>query len=497
MPTPRNIITTGLSRLWLQEGGAGPGTAPEYMGVWKAGAVTWGRGDATAIEIPSDSAYDQFEEVASIAGTEEKPSMTVTARYSQDASEMLRIRRRGCTNDLQVHFGSCQDPQDFTGGWNKILAFDKFTPASYGIGDMTALSSDERAAVDETLDISAKDLYEILKVSFAAICGSSVVQEVADVTYCDAKTCGGECGLESDGCKKLYALIKASGGSPGLGPQIVYSDDGGSTCGSTPITTLAANEEPNEFACLGLYIVVVSEDAGNHHYALKEEILLGTETWQESAAYTSAPRCIFALKANYAWVGGAGGYVYFLDNPTNAPTTLDAGAATAQDLNAIHAFDEEHILAVGAANAVVHSTDGATFSAVTGPAPAVALNCCFMKSETEWWVGSAAGNLYYTLDSGVTWTLKTFPGSGAGQVYDVLFVGSQVGYLAHATAAPAGRILRTIDGGYQWYVLPEGTGSIPANDRINALASCGDVNKVLGGGLADNAADGILVLATG
>jgi photosystem II stability/assembly factor-like uncharacterized protein len=66
--------------------------------------------------------------------------------------------------------------------------------------------------------------------------------------------------------------------------------------------------------------------------------------------------------------------------------------------------------------------------------------------------------------------------------------------MAHDTATPAGRVLRTVDGGQSWYVLPEGAGTIPANDTINAIAACGeDVNVVYTGGLADNATDGILV----
>jgi len=62
-------------------------------------------------------------------------------------------------------------------------------------------------------------------------------------------------------------------------------------------------------------------------------------------------------------------------------------------------------------------------------------------------------------------------------------------------SAPAGRILRTTDGGYSWYVLPEGSSSLAANDRVNALAACEyDANFVVGAGLADNATDGFLVV---
>jgi photosystem II stability/assembly factor-like uncharacterized protein len=118
-----------------------------------------------------------------------------------------------------------------------------------------------------------------------------------------------------------------------------------------------------------------------------------------------------------------------------------------------------------------------------------------MKSDIEWLVGAADGTLWYTRNSGGTWTQKGFPGSGAGQVRDIQFATGAIGYMAHSTATPAGRVLRTLDGGFSWYVLPEQAGfSIPANDYVGALAACGeDPNLVFGAGLADNAIDGFLV----
>ncbi|KKL12512.1 hypothetical protein LCGC14_2534990, partial [marine sediment metagenome] len=66
-------------------------------------------------------------------------------------------------------------------------------------------------------------------------------------------------------------------------------------------------------------------------------------------------------------------------------------------------------------------------------------------------------------------------------------------YLAHSAAGPAGRILRTIDGGYSWYVLPESTGVMPANDFVTSLASVAECpNVVYGGGLGDTPPDGFL-----
>jgi hypothetical protein len=498
MPTPRNIAVNDMTRVWLMEGGAGPGITPEYMGVWKSGGVSWDFGESTPIEIPSDSGYQQFEEVASMAGAKGKPGATLTARYARSLSDMLRMARRECVDDLQVHIGACQDPQNFRLGWDKIVVFEQFKISNYSTEDLGALASDERNPVNESIQIAAKDYYEIGKLAIAEVAASAVIQEVLDITFCDTKSCGGECGTASDGCEKVYALVKAVGGSPGLGAQIIYSADGGAVWNATPITSLPANVEPNRISCFGDYVVVVSSADESHHYADRDEILLGTETWAEVTGYAAGkgPTCIWTLKPGYAWIGGLGGYVYFLSDVTEVPVVQEAGSATTQDINDIHAFDENYVLAVGKSNAVIYTTDGETWSAVTGPAPAVDLTACWMASENVWWVGTAGGNLYYTLNAGATWTLKQFPGSGAGAVRDIKFVTTQGGYLAHDTAAPLGRILRTISGGNSWYVLPEGTGSIPANDKINAVAVCDDPNLVIGGGMGDNAADGIIVKAS-
>jgi photosystem II stability/assembly factor-like uncharacterized protein len=147
---------------------------------------------------------------------------------------------------------------------------------------------------------------------------------------------------------------------------------------------------------------------------------------------------------------------------------------------------------------VVFTTDGFTWTAVTGPAPAVALNAVWMKSETEWFVGDAGGNLWYTRNSGTTWVAKGFPGSGSGAVEDIKFSNDTVGFMSHTTAAGKGRILRTVDGGYSWVVAPEGDTSVPDNDKLNALAVCPyDVNLVFGAGLNTNAVDGIIIKGYG
>jgi photosystem II stability/assembly factor-like uncharacterized protein len=331
---------------------------------------------------------------------------------------------------------------------------------------------------------------------------TDIVAEVVDIAICDSVQCG-SCGTPSDGCQKVFAVTKVNSGSPGLPAELIYSGNQGGTWGDVIVDSLHINDDPTAIACVGEYVVITSAAGLDHHYAKASEILLETETWTEVTGYNAAggPNAIFALTPNHIWVVGQGGYVYKLTDITatvTAANVQDAGSATTEALNAIHGYDELNLVAVGANNAVIYTADGVTWAAVVGPAPAVALNAVWMRSETEWFVGDAGGNLWYTRNSGTTWVAKAFPGSGTGVVEDIQFSNDTVGFMSHTTAAGRGRILRTIDGGYSWVVAPEGDTSVPDNDKINALAVCPyNRNLVFAGGLNTNAVDGIIIKGYG
>ena len=147
--------------------------------------------------------------------------------------------------------------------------------------------------------------------------------------------------------------------------------------------------------------------------------------------------------------------------------------------------------------AVIKTDNGSDWYEVT-PRPVVAgvhLTCVWMKDENTWLIGTSNGRLYCTHNAGDTWEQKTFSGSGTGKVWDIVFSTDSIGYMSHAIGGPAGRIFRTYNAGQSWKILPEGTGTLAANDRITSLATCEyNPNFIVGGGLADNGTDGILLL---
>lgn len=493
------VAITANSRVFLMEGGAGPSVAPVYEGLWRAGAVSWEQGDITRIQIPSASQRGKFDRVGSITGEQGDPEIGITARFAQDAkSVLLRLSRNTCENDLQIHFGKCRDPKDFSNGWRdgKILVLEDARPSSYGTDELGALQSDENAAINEETTFVGSDYYEIVPIKFSQLASDEVVQEVVGIEVCDSETCGA-CGIPSNGCSVVFAVTMRAGGSPGQGAEVVATQDGGSTWVDRIVTTITGSDDPTGLACIGDNVVVISNESESLHYAASADVLNEDETWTEiTTGFVAAkgPNAIWSNGPSLTWIVGDGGYIYFTSDPTSGVEVQDSGSATTENLNDIDGLDSDRMVAVGDNNAVVYTTNGGeTWTSVTGPAVGVNLNAVVMHTATEWFVGTAAGTLWYTRNSGETWTQKGFPGSGAGVIRDIKFASKAVGYMSHDTATPAGRILRTIDGGYSWYVLPEGTGSITANDRINALAVCQDVNIVYGAGLADNAVDGVIV----
>lgn len=493
-----NMQRTPHSRVWIIQDGAAPNHSPKYKGLARLTGITVNFGDITPVRVPDPDQYGRFIVVDKVRGEPGLPTTTLQSRMERELSDLLKLSRDSCEFSVQAHIGVCKNPQDFNGGWEKVHMFERAVATQYTSGELGALDQGQDAVIDEEIAITAEDYYEVIPIRPTEIGGAEIVQEIVSVNICDSKQCG-ICGLSSDGCQRILAVTKSAGGSPGLAAEVVYSANQGGEVSATNVSTLAANEDPSDSACVGVYYVVISNGGDAIHYALTADIFNGDEEWTKvttGIVASGSPNAIFSLGTAFTWLVGDGGYIYFSDDITAGVDVQSAGGATTSILKDIHGVDEFFLAAVGNSNAVVYTADGgSTWSSVTGPAVGVNLTGIFVKDQNTWFVTAANGKLFYTTNQGVSWSEKGFPGSGAGNTTAIDFATDSVGYLAHTNAAGLGRILRSIDGGNSWYVLSEITGiAIPANDHINSLAACGeDANFVLGGGLGDNAVDGILL----
>lgn len=493
-------LKTGFTRVFMIEGRARGDREPSYESSTRMMGVDYAFGDVEDIKVPDPDNYDKFLVVGQVRGEEERPSTSLQGRYAVDVrSELLRLAKIGCSVDVQLHMGACTTPSIFN-EFSKAIVLEDVLISNYGTDELGALSPDERAVVNETADISAAKIYEVLPVGASEVAGDLVLAEVVDVVIADSLTCG-ECDVYSDGCQKIFALMLGGGGSPGALPDVVFSLNQGGNWYSHDVDGAGDADILTAIAVVAGYVVVTDQTRVSHLYADVDEF---DETQdpafaEVTANYVGAPNDMWSLGPR-AFIVGEDGYIYLLSDPTGGPTVLDTGAASGgDDLNAVHAIDAENAVAVGNSGAVVYTTNGALWTAATSRPLGVGehLRCVWMRSKTEWWVGSDTGQIFYTIDAGVNWTEKTFAGSGAGVVWDLQFPTDSVGWFAHATATDVGRMFRSYDGGYSWQAIPEGTAIFPASDRITALYGCPfDVNVAVGVGLADDATDGIIVMAT-
>lgn len=494
--TAPNGFQLGQTRVFVQPDGSYPDAAYKFQGCLNLAESEQDLGELTPVYCPSTEQPNKWDIVDTIVSAPGLPTVDFTQRMARDLRDIwLTLAERGCEfNMIQKIFcdGRPDDFNTWDGKW--LMLGGRMTART--LPQANPLSGEDNAQADLTGSITYRSLIRILRLVFGSKGESTVVSEILDGFYYDAINCGNCGATPSDGCQKQYWLAAASGGSPGLSSRIVYSVDGGATFGQLNITPLGGTDA-RRIAAMGQYLVGVTiNSGGGHFYSTFADIDAGTTNFAlVTSGYTTAPRAIYAKSPSEAFIAAAGGYIFFLSEPTGTPTVLTDGSLTAQSLNDIHGHGNT-IVAVGAANAVVYSINGGeSFATVTGPAVAVTLNSVRVLPSGVWWVGDAAGNLWWTRNNGVTWRQKSY-GSGNNNILDMWWVDSNVGYIAAATGA-AGKIYSTHDAGYTWQLASSTDRrlqGVPTALRYNVVTGCG-YNVVGIGGAKTAGGDGVIAIA--
>lgn len=485
----------GATRVFVQSNGSYPDALPKFQGCLQLGESEQDLGESTPVYCPDPAQPNKWIITDTIVGAPGLPTVDFTARMSRNLRDIwMGIAEKGCTFNLQEKI-FCEGRGDDYNAWDaKWLMFGARMTART-IPLTNPLSGEDNAIADLTGSITYRALVRLLRLVLGTKAESLVVSEILDGFYYDAVSCGA-CGTSpSDGCQKSYWLAAASGGSPGLSSRIVYTTNGWQTSNQLNITPLGGTDA-RRIAAMGQYLIGVAVTAAGHFYELFSEIDAGTTNWAlVTTDYTTAPRCIYVKNPSEAFIGGAGGYIYYLTDPTGTPSTLLDNSLTAQNLNDISGSGDV-IVAVGDSNAVVYSVNGGeSFSSVTGPAVGVNLNCVQVLPTGVWWVGSAAGVWYWTRDKGVTWNTKNLS-AGNTQVDRTTWVDENVGYVTTRTST-AGRIYSTHDAGATWQLasnVDRRLSNVPSSVRFLAIATCG-YNVVGVGGAKTAGGDGVLAQA--
>ena len=492
-----NATVNSYSRVFIVEGRHRPDHKPAFQSCLMAGSLEQNFGDVTDIECPSPNEYGKFDTVGQIRGAEERVTLPLSGIYDMDVvSTLASLAKKGCAADVHVHFGTTETPKDFD-SFTKAIVVESGFFTNWSTDDLGTLSSDNQAAVNENSQLSGENFYELVPVNIIQRASTYTLNEIVDGAVCDPRNCGTD---ESDGCDKFFFIAKPDTGSPGTNPDLIFTLDGGTTWYAEEVTTMGITDQPGGIECFGSYVVITDYTADAYSYVLRSELDgVTTPTFTEVTTGFVAAGSPLAIHTagTVAFIVGDGGYVYLLEDVSSGVTVLDAGSATSENLVDVHAISEDAAVAVGANGAVIYTTDGSTWAATSAAPSANTINAVVMLTEDTWLVGDAAGSLYYTTNKGVSWTEKTFTGSGSGEVTALGVSNRGTLWLAHQTTATRARLLRSYNGGYSWKVLPEGVGSIPAIDKINSIAACDyDPNAMFAAGIADDGTAGAILMST-
>lgn len=288
------------------------------------------------------------------------------------------------------------------------------------------------------------------------------------------------CGVGYDADQIGFAVSDAvGGGSPSDKGDVVYTIDGGTTWTACTNQPFAGAENISSVTCFAFgrtatraMVARGTTDAGNPmEIAYTDDY--GATAWHTvnvgtvNGQFAPGPDSLFAYDPYNIWLVAGAGYIYYSDDAGLTWAAQDAGVATANDLYAIHFVTDRIGYAVGEADTILKTEDGGqSWTATTDNTGVSAILNTVHVLPNRVWVGSAAGQLWYSEDEGVTWLERAFTGSGAGSVKNVKFVkGSELfGFMAHNSAAPVGTIFATIDGGYSWDIVTTFT-----NTGINGI----------------------------
>jgi hypothetical protein len=492
----RDAMVNSLNRAWIIAGRARPDHTPDYQSYTRLGPITWNIGSVNPIFDPDPQKLGSFIQTGSFRDAEERPTTSLISHYAADIkSALIDLATKKCPADIQLHIGKCEDPSIFE-NYVKAIIFEDVQLETYSTEDLGALEPGEQGKVDETGEISAARFYEFRPLSVSARTPSAVTNRVIDVVICDNQSCG-DCEDESDGCQRIIAITNAAGGSPSTPADIVYSLDKGLTWLAHDIDSLDAAEDPSEVDCVGRYVVVVSNASGSLHYAPLAELKAGVDPdfTEVSTGFVvnGEPNAIHSV-GRKAYIVGDLGYIYTTTDPTAGVTPIDEGSATVAVLNAVYGLSEEFAVAVGNDGAIIVINNDLASSLTTTPiAIGEDIISVFVKNRKEWFIGTASGNFWYTLDGGETWTQKVLDGSPTA-VTAIDMPTASVMYVS-ATVSTGGTVYLSINGGQSFERLPSDTGIFPPNDEIDAIAVCAfDPDFFVAVGLGDDATDGFIAI---
>ena len=483
----------------------GPNTEMFYLGCHTLGDLTDSKGGALTPFYCWKADGTGWDTVGETESPPDKVSFTIDTRVDADGA-LDWTEEVSCPFSVYALLRDCGRRDHFANNVRAWIIPDvqKLTTTYSGL---VTMAEDVEQTMSTTFEASP-NLIKVVEVALSQQLPNQPanygIRAFNDVCFNNDDRCEADCGEAYDSCERGFAVGDGAGG--------FFAENQQTTTTGTTWTVAAGNPFLVNEGIMGVtrfytgrttLRVLVGKDAaaaagaqGEMSYSDDNGATWTTANIGGAAAGDgcSSGGTLFSFDEHHIWVAGDNGYIWI---STDAGLTYEAteeGIITANPYVDIDFVDELHGVAVaGTGNTLIATTDdgGLSWAAPTGTGlPAAILLCCERLDVNRIWIGSDAGNIYWSDDGGTTFTIRTgWVGVGVGDVEDLAFVNDHVGWMTRNDAAELATVYRTIDGGLTWDAL-----TTPVNLGINQIWAC-DVNHAFCVGEPTASADSFIAYA--
>lgn len=429
----------------IQLGGAGnnwtplqvqhDATAPGGGGV--SFTSRWGQtntGQSRPLGTNTDSDPERFTFDSTVA-------ITKDSTIEQILRDIHDYCRKACGYDFpSVRFRNDCDRLDVISNYENLYQYNdagvtskgfsanlKIGPGPEGTGNVKVMRQLSFSAIDEARIVKLRHLDNSAQ-------GSAVALNA--VTF---------------GCDNEVFAVGDENATPA--DEVGYSADGGATWTFTEINTLStAGDVANDVAIFGDLLLISSPQSGVEYATVQSIRDSATTPWTTAtvsgAAWsTNFPNAVVVVNANLVIAFGDGGYIWTSSDGKDF-TLLSAGTVTANNLTVGVRIDNDRALLAGASGTLIlYDRDVLSTITVTNASGTVtdAITAIAVpdRRETEYFVGTDAGEIIRSLDSGSNWQVE-YAGTS---ITDMEFVGYRGAYLYFLDTDTNTTVYRDLSGG--------------------------------------------------
>lgn len=401
------------------------------------------RPEPTIIEVPSRLRRSNWQKIGRVPQSISAGTVAFqTTANAAGVEDWTYIVERDLDAVAYLVVGEDTSPEN-PNQWVSKYVLYKSNPYSIApLGEnLNPKTGEDNAESLATGNIFYWDAYRVKTADFGRV-GSSVITR--SIVAAD--------GVQYEKGNRYVALTtNAATSAPSA---IVYGEDSG-TYTQTDMTVLSTDGVANDVLIVGDYVLVLRSESSNeaHYYSTLDDVIAANDNFTEittNYVATSGPVAGHAVSAANVILVGLGGYIYRLRGVNKAPTVIDAGAITTENLNDVAGY-EEFLVVGGAANTVLVSTDGGdSFFSITGPSSGNAITAVEVVARNKFYAGTDNGELWYgeydPKTGAATYTELQMDGATPTAVNDITFYTPVFGVVA-ANDGSAGLLFRTTDGG--------------------------------------------------